>query len=67
MDSLSANIVQIASTNSQNSLRVAVATAVLKKAMDMEGSTALQLLAAVPPAAGGDALEMRGTRLDTFA
>jgi hypothetical protein len=67
MDSLSANIVQIASTHSQNSLRVAVATAVLKKAMDMEGSTALQLLAAVPQAAGGDALEMRGTRLDTFA
>lgn len=67
MDSLSANIVQLASTHSQNSLRVAVATAVMKKAMDQEGATALALLAALPPAVGGDALEMRGTRLDTFA
>lgn len=68
MDALSAAIVNVASTQAQTQLRTAVATEVLKKALDTQAANALQLLAAVQtPAPAGNSLDTRGALLDVRA
>jgi len=66
MDALSASIVNYASTQSEASLRTAVATSVLKTAMDVQEQTAMALLQAVPPP-GGNSLDSRGGLIDVYA
>lgn len=66
MDALSASIVNYASTQSEASLRTAVATSVLKTAMEVQAQTAQALLQAIPQA-GGNPLDSRGGLLDVYA
>jgi hypothetical protein len=66
MDALSASIVNYASTQSEASLRTAVATSVLKTAMEVQAQTAQALLQAIPQA-GGNALDGRGALIDVYA
>ena len=69
MDAASSSIVAAASAGTPGTVQGAAAISVLKKAIDLRTSSALQLVAALPkvpepiPTPTGDV----GTQLDTFA
>lgn len=64
MDSISAAIVNASIAQSQSTTAQQVSIAVLKKAMDIEASTALALVQSLPQVSGGSAL---GSLVDVYA
>lgn len=60
------SIISLSSAMAQERIAQAAGIAVLKKAIDMQGSSALQLLAAVTQTGGNNPAHL-GSQVDTFA
>lgn len=65
------DIASLSQVNTQSSLQQQVGNKVLRKALDIQASSAQQLIESVPtlpkPAPGGAAQGSLGTQLDTYA